>query len=275
MKDKIDAMNTALGANPTDSQIAQYESALIPIMTEFSRLSASMVTGDDIAKANNFMKQAKKEIAYVYDDLLTGPYGCEKDLELNRQPINPGAVSATGDKTWIVKATKRAEYPFKDLIWYDYNEFAPGAQLPTPAQIPELDPYTEKTTSNKMPPILTNNDGDILPANQIGAINVLKWGPGFLSAVVYDYNDKTTEGWYEFCDNITEDPAKKIRKKTLIGSDLDCLKVSDLFNKGVNRWGPSVGRKQYDGIWVDPQGITHDLGREQKDYSFEQTIGVY
>ena len=48
-------------------------------MTEFVRLSNSMVTGDDIATVDNLYKETVAESNHVLNDLLEGPYGCEND----------------------------------------------------------------------------------------------------------------------------------------------------------------------------------------------------
>ncbi len=67
LKDQLDKL---------DPESTPYETYL-PMINEFGRLSASMVTGNDIAKVIDDTKEEADQIKYVYDDLLTGPYCCE------------------------------------------------------------------------------------------------------------------------------------------------------------------------------------------------------
>lgn len=80
---------------------AQFEEDLKPYISTFARVSANMVTGDDIAKADNLLQQIKDKEKYIYNDLIKGPTGCEK--ELSTQP-------------WQMK-----RYPYPLPIIYDYN----------------------------------------------------------------------------------------------------------------------------------------------------------
>ena len=48
-------------------------------MAEFARISNDLVDGDDIANIDSLYKQAEDNASYVYNDLLVGDIGCEKD----------------------------------------------------------------------------------------------------------------------------------------------------------------------------------------------------
>lgn len=153
LKESLDDLNNQLnGKQITDEE---YENQLINLKNELARISTSLIDGDDIAIADNLIKQIKGEIKYIYEDVLIGPFGCEKSLE--QEPLSSEKNKA------LLQQTSRPLYPF--YIFYDYNDFSPNAILPTPK---ELAPYSNKTNTNKMPnyPIGKN-------------------GPGFLSTVYY------------------------------------------------------------------------------------------
>lgn len=239
LKIKIDTLNSA---GLTEDA---YEAQMLPIITEFSRLSEDMVSGDDISFVDNATKQSRSEVTYIIDDLITGPSGCEQDLQYNRQPTfvpdpsvyPPISPPADPSKTWIVRNTLRAEYPFP--LWYDYNYNSngsirgPGTPLPIPDQIPRLTEYTNKTTSNLMP---NYNSPESVPS-----------GPGFLSRAYFDNSE-----------NKCEDPT------ALAGFILDCLVAHDLFNH-INSWAVSVGKNTFDPYPDNQQTLN----------SFEQAIYVY
>lgn len=241
LKVKIDTLNATLGTSPTGEQLDTYEAYLKPIINEFSRLSEGMVSGDDIAYVDNSLKQARDEVKYIFTDLLKGPYGCEQDLQFNRQDklvpdpkVYPAITPAVyPEKAWILKNTLRAEYPFE--LWYDYNKIGPNGQLPVPADIvPYLDPLNMPATT-------------YMPNNV--SLEPVPSGPGFLSRVYFDYSAGGS------CKN---------RLPQLSNWELDCLIVSDLFNE-VNNWAVSVGKNKF-----DPYS-----NNEQKNSSFEQTIYIY
>jgi hypothetical protein len=208
LKVKIDTLNATLPTSPSPEQMNTYETYLKPLMGEFSRLTSGMVSGDDIAYIDNSTKQARDEVRYVFTDLLKGPYGCEQDLQFNRQdklvvdptvypPISPAVYP---DKAWILKNTLRAEYPFE--LWYDYNKIGPNGQLPVPTDIVQyLDP-TNIPATTYMP---NNNSQEAVPS-----------GPGFLSRVYFDFTGGNS------CRN---------RLPQLYNWELDCLIVSDLLMK--------------------------------------------
>ncbi len=81
LKSKIDALDPAA---------ADYDNSFdpsSPIVTQFARLSANFSTGDDVANMDNLYKQARDKKNYIYDVLLQGPDGCEKDLENRMQSL--------------------------------------------------------------------------------------------------------------------------------------------------------------------------------------------
>lgn len=68
------------------------------IMTKFARLSGSLVDGDDISRIDRLYKQARDEKEYVFEDLLTGLFGCEEDpkttalLETTERRLPPSEI---------------------------------------------------------------------------------------------------------------------------------------------------------------------------------------
>jgi len=209
---------------------------LTPIIAEFSRLSEDMVSGNGIASVDAELKRAKDDIKYVYDQLLTGPFGCEQDLYENPRLLE---AKPNVEDTLKIRSVWRATYPFK--LWYDYNNFGPNDDLPTPQQIPgRLAEYTDKTTSNKMPAYVQNV------------------GPGFLTNVYFNYTP-----------NSDKNPDGSLKHPDLCGTpfpftwQLDCIRVDDLFH-WVDAWNVTVG--------INP-GPNSENG--QRDSSFEQIIGIY
>ena len=151
IKDEVDKLN----ADYPDGG-DEYESKLKPQINAFGRLSSSMVNGNDIAKADNLLKQIIDKKDYIYKNLLKGPYGCEKDLELRRQPLSER-----------IHNTKRMTYPFP--ILYDYNNFGNGESLPDPLNM-------MGSNVNKMKSNYTDN-----------------LGPGFLSYFIFQTNSNESE----------------------------------------------------------------------------------
>ncbi|MFA7285932.1 MAG: hypothetical protein WC011_03770 [Candidatus Paceibacterota bacterium] len=250
LKDELDTMNPAItpGANKTYNDY-------LPLINEFARLSASMVTGNDIGKVTDDIREYSSQIKYVYDDLLTGPYGCEKELHEDKSELEK-----------ILKQTLRAEYPFK--IWYDYNTLGPNVDIPAPTELRKynivppnerLDSEGRKKPANQMP---SYHQGPFSKASDA-------FGPGFLSSVAMNWSkpqdwpkpqSAEVEGCQELINNHHDYKSYTI----------DCLLVGDLFFH-VNQWPVSVGRKQ----GLPLSGEKGANINEQKDVSFEQTIGVY
>jgi hypothetical protein len=88
LKQKIDD-NGGPALNP------DLDNPLSATMSEFSRLSSYFVSGDDIANVDNLYKETIDKRDYVYNDLLTGPYGCEND----RGHFPDGGAWGTIDET--------------------------------------------------------------------------------------------------------------------------------------------------------------------------------
>jgi hypothetical protein len=129
-----------------------FEKELRNQISVFGRVSANMVNGDDIADADNLLKQIVDEKNYIYNDLLKGPYGCEKDLQDEKQKLPENLYK-----------TKRMPYPFPILYTYD---------MPANSDIP--DPWSSGF-KNK-----TNGK----------ATNTI--GPGFLSSYPLQTNGHST-----------------------------------------------------------------------------------
>jgi len=135
---------------PENEQKSQYEENLKVQINAFGRMSDKMVNGNDIANVDNLVKQIIDEKNYVYNDLIKGPYGCEKDLE-SKQP--------NGSFPQQIYNTKRMTYPLP--ILYDYNFISKDSDIP--------DPWKSGFVNNKM---TFNTDRNAQ-------------GPGFLSYVFF------------------------------------------------------------------------------------------
>jgi len=134
IKNKINALNTEYknpnGQFKPSKTEENYEKELKAQINAFGRLSASMVNGNDIASADNLLKQIIDKKEYIYNNLLKGAYGCEADLAKPQKqfPSVVGAVDSNYDwGTYNVNSVKRMTYPFP--ILYDYastSGFGPG-----------------------------------------------------------------------------------------------------------------------------------------------------
>ena len=104
VKENVDTLNEDFKDKAKDSD---YENQLQAYINTFGRVSANMVNGDDIAEADNLLKQIIDEENYVYKDLLKGPLGCEQELQNNNHLSDQ------------LNTTKRMTYPFPILYTYD------------------------------------------------------------------------------------------------------------------------------------------------------------
>lgn len=259
LKDKLDSLD------PESAPYSEYET----LINEFGRLSASMVTGNDIATVIQETQEEASQIKYIYDDLLTGPYGCEEHMAKLNYPENT-------DNGKVLR-TLRATYPFE--ILYDYNTLSAGDPIPNPPD-DFVTKYKLKTpTERKSAPNLipSYHVGPFLDEKMLsGSVMIEKapsgtsttstaYGPGFLSRVAYDH--KTDEGNAKAisCKARGSENKSSEAENELLG----CLEISDLFNK-VYRWPALVGRKQ--GGAFDNEG---DNNNPNRDISFEQLIGIY
>jgi hypothetical protein len=188
-------------------QQSQYEENLKPWISAFGRLSAEMVNGDDIAVVNNRIKQIVDEKDYIYNILLKGPTGCEKEIELNK-----GAGGGVGLHQRVAD-TKRMEHPGELL--YDYNYYGSSANIP--------DPY-KSGYKNKMPANLLN-----VPSQYVGKYSgkVNGVGPGFLSWANFSDDNHTCGGF--------EDQQKPK------GEWIGCLNTLDLIPTDKNSGSTPLG----------------------------------
>ncbi len=116
IKTEIENLNNQRDSGTITPEI--YENNLNPWISAFGRLSLNMVTGDDIAKADSILQQIKDKKVYIYNNLLKGPTGCEKEVSQMKWQMS------------------RYTYPFP--ILYDYNIYS-GAT------------YTGATTGTSLP----------------------------------------------------------------------------------------------------------------------------
>lgn len=103
-------------------QLNQYEKNLTPWKNAFARISSSMYAGDDIAKADNVLKQIVDEKNYIYNNLIKGATGCEYESK-NLIPY---------PYSWQLAGQERPAYPEPHL--YEY---------PGQIQNESLPPYNE------------------------------------------------------------------------------------------------------------------------------------
>ena len=159
IKDAVDKLNSQLSSEQITND--DYENQLKPQIAAFGRLSESMVNGDDIASADNLLKQIVDKKNYIYNNLLKGPYGCEAFLQdpanIKKFPSAGPGVVETDWSAYDVTSVKRMTYPFP--ILYDYNSIAKGANIPDPLNSGYV---------NTMPNMSTTDTGG---------------GPGFLSFI--------------------------------------------------------------------------------------------
>lgn len=171
IKHEIDRLNCEVNPDSLKTGCAtyitqdQYNKFLIPWISAFGRISAEMVNGNDIAVVENTIKQIKDEKDYIYNILLKGPNGCEKELAGGIGLDGPGK-----GLPWQIYNTKRMEYP--GPILYDYNNWynsISGNKNNIDIFLP--DPFNSGY-ANKMPGGDLNNKG-----------------PGFLGDVLYTSGD--------------------------------------------------------------------------------------
>ena len=163
IKIAVDSLNEDLLLNNITE--AEYEENLKVQINAFGRLSVGMVNGNDIASADNMLKQIIDKKEYIYKNLIRGPYGCEAFLAnpsniASFPSANPGVQHSSNDwNNYNVNTVKRMTYPLP--IIYDYNLFANGVEIEE--KYPWVSGY-----KNRIPTTRDNN-----------------LGPGFLSFVLY------------------------------------------------------------------------------------------
>lgn len=112
IKEAIDNLNSQYGGGPgvaPDPESSAYTNALKDWIYYFGRISRELVTGNDIARVDDILKEIKKTDDYVYDVLLKGPGGCETELESLYQ----------SDPLTYSKFIRRQPYPLP--IYYFYG----------------------------------------------------------------------------------------------------------------------------------------------------------
>ena len=227
-------------------QQSQYEENLKPWISAFGRISQEMVTGDDIAAVDNTIKQIIDEKDYIYNDLLKGPNGCEKDLELGKPNAFP----------WQIYDLKRVEYP--GPILYDYNNYQWSNQTPNAPTnrtwyLP--DPYNSGYKNKMKQDVVLNNIG-----------------PGFLSMKVF----QSTTNWSHCADDGTP----------IIGQDLQAFfnstcsfRLTDIGASGTppDNYSGGIPLRDFNlhlGVLISPP----NPGWDNKDIgngTFESSIGVW
>lgn len=197
IKNEINLLNAKLEAGQDGDGFPftekDYEEGLQAQINAFGRLSADMVNGDDIANADNLLKQIIDKKEYIYKNLLKGPYGCEAFLsdpnnikkfpsaQINHELEEIGRKDLDWDN-FDVNSVQRMTYPFP--IIYDYNHFVKGENIP--------DPLNSGYDTNKIPDADANN---ILPYSlYYDNNNKYLYGPGFLGFVYFSSGYVEDEG---------------------------------------------------------------------------------
>lgn len=189
-------------------QYSQYEENLQPWISAFGRLSSEMVNGDDIAEVDNLKKEIVDERDYIYKNLLKGPNGCEKDLELEKGRDEGSRMHMK------VYETKRITYPMP--ILYDYNAWTAADK-----DIPLPDPFNSGYTDNKMVQNeLLDGKSDHMAFNSRG--------PSFLSFI------NMRQGSY--CNGETVQYSKPPYGGP--GWFTGCMTIDDLLPFGEGDWAP-------------------------------------
>ncbi len=109
IKDGVDTVK-----NNLDPQSQTYDAdltiALRPWISAFGRLSADMVTGNDIAKADNLVQEIKDKKISIYNDLLKGVGGCEADM------------AKAGTAGFFIPAYLKTRQSYPLPHFYDYSD---------------------------------------------------------------------------------------------------------------------------------------------------------
>ena len=260
IKDEVDALNEEYkdtygqfipNSEKTEEElIEEYENKLKDQINAFGRLSSSMVNGNDIAKADNLLKQITDKKDYIYKNLLKGPYGCEKDLELRKQPLAER-----------IHNTKRMTYPFP--ILYDYNNFGLDENLPDPLNMMGSNVNKMKSDFTDNPPgIFIGQNG---PEYLDGSI-----GPGFLSYFIFQLNSNNEYGNHLCATN----GDKEFDWSNINKVSYQCeLEIGDLLPMHGNPM--SLGKTSQTTEWSKAQSITNLKGGYVMNGPFESIIGVY
>ena len=273
IKESVDELNSRFPEGGVE-----YENELQAQINAFGRLSANMVNGNDIAGADNLLKQIIDKKEYLYENLLKGPYGCEAALEKPQENF-PGAtphlpipipndgkedvyykIVQREDRNWNnynVNSVKRMTYPFP--ILYDYNTITKEKTIPDPLNSGFLD--------NKIP----STRNDLL-------------GPGFLSFVyIASGRGKGTEAkdllGPDFLSFIASGGGKDTENFRGSGRGAERLQIEDLvpFENDGDSSEPLANHFMSLGTNELSAQITNDDGTKTINPTepFETMIGIY
>ena len=117
-----------------DKSDPNYEENLKPFIFLFAILSKSMVTGDNVAAADNILKEAVSQTKFVWDNLIKGPTGCEKESE----------ELFKNDYLTYSKFYRRQPYPYPIDHLYNQTDNKQG-----PWHIPWSEESVEKMSPNE------------------------------------------------------------------------------------------------------------------------------
>ena len=187
---------------------------------------------------------------YIYKNLLKGPYGCEKDLELRKQPLAER-----------IHNTKRMTYPFP--ILYDYNNFGLDENLPDPLNMMGSNVNKMKSDFTDNPPgIFIGQNG---PEYLDGSI-----GPGFLSYFIFQLNSNNEYGNHLCATN----GDKEFDWSNINKVSYQCeLEIGDLLPMHGNPM--SLGKTSQTTEWSKAQSIANLKGGYVMNGPFESIMGVY
>lgn len=119
IKDEVDSLKTQYNIGPdynSDFPNNAFESALQPWTYYFGRISRDLVSGDDVAEADNLRLELIDKDNYVFNELLQGPGGCEQELN---------ALLTTNPKEYD-KFVRRQPYPIEIYYFYGNPPSNPG-----------------------------------------------------------------------------------------------------------------------------------------------------
>jgi hypothetical protein len=135
IKRQIDQLNERLGLTTDDPDyISQedYQKAVKEVSLTFGRLSADMITGDDIALVDTFTKQIVVEKNYTLNTLIQGDQGCEKDLEEMKEegtfPVQLSRINRTEYPSPILYKYPNTPENLNGFLYYGmYTDFSLGS----------------------------------------------------------------------------------------------------------------------------------------------------
>ncbi len=246
IKNAVETLNNRLAlpaSDPNHIDQTTYEANLKQWVNAFARLSANMVSGNDIAQADKTLKNFQDKEKYVYNDLLKGPQGCENDLQ---------GIKTLGLE---MRYGKRYSYPSDKPLLYDYNNFPyysdPGTPLPDPLNFGKSFTNFQTVYYNTVYGLkwvatygsgYPGGGGNQFAVNNQNNNTYADTGNLHLSDICY----KITQDLRDLGQNVYEDCTN--------GIGPNFIHITDLVNAPQQRWDPT---------W--PDGID----------AFEKAIGIY